>query len=146
MLEDEVKELEGLRRENGRNATINNNVQRFLAERNYRDSNRLEYDLNVNGIRGILENYTSFLLDKGMQIKEEEISRDYEEYLNKPVSDFELSFRTINCFERANIKTVKDLIGKTEKEMWKIESLGRKSFEEIKKAILEPMGLEYRRD
>lgn len=60
--------------------------------------------------------------------------------LFKSVNELELSARAANCLKNANIKTIADLVQKTESEMLKTKNFGRKSLNEIKK-ILADMGL-----
>ncbi|HET9450234.1 MAG TPA: DNA-directed RNA polymerase subunit alpha C-terminal domain-containing protein, partial [Aggregicoccus sp.] len=62
------------------------------------------------------------------------------ENLFKSVEEFELSVRSANCLQNANIKTIGDLVQKTEAEMLKTKNFGRKSLKEIKE-ILAEMGL-----
>jgi DNA-directed RNA polymerase subunit alpha len=56
------------------------------------------------------------------------------------VDELELSVRSANCLQNANIKTIGDLVQKTEAEMLKTKNFGRKSLKEIKE-ILSEMGL-----
>lgn len=75
--------------------------------------------------------------------KREAISAETEamvENLMKSVDELELSVRAQNCLRNANIKTIKDLVLKTEQEMLKTKNFGRKSLQEIKN-ILAEMGL-----
>lgn len=60
--------------------------------------------------------------------------------LFKSVEELELSVRSYNCLKNANIKTIADLVQKTEYEMLKTKNFGRKSLDEIKE-ILYRMGL-----
>lgn len=60
--------------------------------------------------------------------------------LFRSVHELELSARAANCLKNANIKTIADLVRKTENEMLKTKNFGRKSLNEIKK-ILANMGL-----
>jgi DNA-directed RNA polymerase subunit alpha len=60
--------------------------------------------------------------------------------LLKSVDELELSVRSYNCLKNANIKTIADLVQKTEHEMLKTKNFGRKSLNEIKD-ILHSMGL-----
>jgi DNA-directed RNA polymerase subunit alpha len=60
--------------------------------------------------------------------------------LNRSVDELELSVRSYNCLKNANIKTIFDLVTKTEPEMLKTKNFGRKSLNEIKD-ILAEMGL-----
>jgi len=62
------------------------------------------------------------------------------EQLNRSVDELELSVRSYNCLKNANIKTIFDLVTKTEAEMLKTKNFGRKSLNEIKD-ILAEMGL-----
>jgi len=62
------------------------------------------------------------------------------ENLMKSVDELELSVRAQNCLRNANIKTIRDLVLKTEQEMLKTKNFGRKSLQEIKN-ILAEMGL-----
>ena len=60
--------------------------------------------------------------------------------LLKPVSELELSVRSANCLQNANIKYIYELVSKTEGEMLRTKNFGRKSLNEIKE-ILTNMGL-----
>jgi DNA-directed RNA polymerase subunit alpha len=60
--------------------------------------------------------------------------------LNKSVDEMELSVRSYNCLKNANIRTIGELVQKTEAEMLKTKNFGRKSLNEIKE-ILGGMGL-----
>jgi DNA-directed RNA polymerase subunit alpha len=62
------------------------------------------------------------------------------ENLDKSVEELELSVRSYNCLKNANIRTIRELVQKTEAEMLKTKNFGRKSLNEIKE-ILGSMGL-----
>ncbi len=62
------------------------------------------------------------------------------EHLDKSVEELELSVRSYNCLKNANIRTIRELVQKTEAEMLKTKNFGRKSLNEIKD-ILHSMGL-----
>jgi DNA-directed RNA polymerase subunit alpha len=62
------------------------------------------------------------------------------EKLNRSVDELELSVRSYNCLKNANIRTIGELVQKTEADMLKTKNFGRKSLNEIKE-ILETMGL-----
>src|ERR1700716_1664149 len=62
------------------------------------------------------------------------------ENLDKSVEELELSVRSYNCLKNANIRTIRELVLKTEAEMLKTKNFGRKSLNEIKE-ILHTMGL-----
>ncbi len=67
---------------------------------------------------------------------------DLEEKLDKSIEELELSVRSYNCLEAAGIKTIRDLVQKSESEMLKYRNFGRKSLTEIKN-ILKEMGLSF---
>jgi DNA-directed RNA polymerase subunit alpha len=60
--------------------------------------------------------------------------------LERTVDELELSVRSANCLRNANIKTLRELVQKTEGEMLKTKNFGRKSLNEIKET-LSAMGL-----
>ncbi len=66
--------------------------------------------------------------------------RSINEHLDKSVEELELSVRSYNCLKNANIKTLRELVQKTEGDMLKTKNFGRKSLNEIKD-ILSTMGL-----
>jgi len=67
-------------------------------------------------------------------------SASFNENLLKNVDELELSVRASNCLKNANIKTIAELVQKSEYEMLKTKNFGRKSLNEIKE-ILHSMGL-----
>ncbi len=62
------------------------------------------------------------------------------ELLERSVDELELSVRSHNCLKNANIRTIGELVQKTESEILKTKNFGRKSLNEIKE-ILQQMGL-----
>ena len=62
------------------------------------------------------------------------------ENLKRSVEELELSVRSYNCLKNADIRTIADLVQKTEPEMLKTKNFGRKSLLEIKE-LLGEMGL-----
>jgi DNA-directed RNA polymerase subunit alpha len=74
---------------------------------------------------------------------EKEIDKEREklnENLNRSVEELELSVRSYNCLKNAEIRTIRDLVQRSEGEMLKTKNFGRKSLNEIKE-ILAEMGL-----
>jgi len=61
--------------------------------------------------------------------------------LFRSVDELELSVRSANCLQNANIRYIGELVQKTEAEMLKTKNFGRKSLNEIKE-LLTSMGLE----
>jgi len=62
--------------------------------------------------------------------------------LNRSVEELELSVRSYNCLKNAGIKTIGELVQKSEGEMLKTKNFGRKSLNEIKE-ILNEMGFYF---
>jgi DNA-directed RNA polymerase subunit alpha len=60
--------------------------------------------------------------------------------LRTPINDFELSVRSRNCLSKMNIKTLGDLVKKTEAELLSYKNFGETSLSEIKE-ILKNKGL-----
>jgi DNA-directed RNA polymerase subunit alpha len=61
--------------------------------------------------------------------------------LFKSVDELELSVRSANCLQNANIRLIGELVQRTEAEMLKTKNFGRKSLNELKE-VLGSMGLE----
>jgi DNA-directed RNA polymerase subunit alpha len=63
------------------------------------------------------------------------------EILYRPVDELELSVRSANCLQNADIKYIGELVQRSEAEMLKTKNFGRKSLNEIKE-VLQSMGLQ----
>jgi len=57
--------------------------------------------------------------------------------LNTPVEELELSVRSSNCLKNGSIRTIGELIGKSEDELSKVRNFGKKSLSEIKDKLKE---------
>jgi DNA-directed RNA polymerase subunit alpha len=57
--------------------------------------------------------------------------------LFRPVDELELSVRSANCLQNANIRFIGELVQRTESEMLKTKNFGRKSLNEIKETLAE---------
>jgi DNA-directed RNA polymerase subunit alpha len=96
----------------------------------------------------ILEDHFQLLTDfPEAAPQEEDVARDefrprveLNENLFRNVDELELSVRASNCLKTANIRTIADLVQKTEAELLKTKNFGKKSLNEIK-TILGEMGL-----
>jgi len=66
--------------------------------------------------------------------------RSANEHLLRRVEELELSVRSANCLQNADIRLIGELVQKTENEMLKTKNFGRKSLNEIKE-VLSDMGL-----
>ena len=75
----------------------------------------------------------------------QELELDVDPQLfNKPLDEFEMSVRARNCLVHLNIKTIGELISKTEDELLGVKNFGATSLAEIKQ-ILESLGLSLRK-
>ena len=83
------------------------------------------------------ENYVEF---EEEEKEEESETAELERLLNMSIEEIELSVRASNCIRSANIKTIGELVQKSEPEMLKYRNFGKKSLNEIKK-IISDMGL-----
>ncbi len=77
-----------------------------------------------------------------MQAEEEASSPSLNENLFRPVAELELSVRSANCLQNADIKFIGELVQRSEAEMLKTKNFGRKSLNEIKE-ILREMALDF---
>src|SRR5580765_8483686 len=64
----------------------------------------------------------------------------FNENLDRSVDELELSVRSYNCLKNADIRTIRELVQKSEPDMLRTKNFGRKSLNEIKE-ILQSMGL-----
>ncbi|HUV37057.1 MAG TPA: DNA-directed RNA polymerase subunit alpha [Patescibacteria group bacterium] len=81
--------------------------------------------------------------EEPIEEEEEIVDEEHErmsELLNRSVEELELSVRSSNCLKAANLKTLGELVQKTEADMLKYRNFGRKSLKEIID-ILDGMGL-----
>ena len=96
----------------------------------------------------ILEDHFELLTNFPVATPEEEAAErdetrprtELNENLFRNVDELELSVRASNCLKTANIRTIADLVQKTEAELLKTKNFGKKSLNEIK-TILGEMGL-----
>jgi len=96
----------------------------------------------------ILQRHMDIFVNFGQlpeDITEEEVEMTKEEIvlyekLRLPISELELSVRSSNCLREANIKSIAELVKKTEGEMLAFKNFGKKSLTEIKE-LLVGMGL-----
>jgi len=80
--------------------------------------------------------------------EEEQVDEELEQVkdlLSRSVDELELSVRSSNCLTAASIRTIADLVQKTEQEMLKYRNFGRKSLKEISD-ILKNMNLHFGMD
>lgn len=119
------------------------------------DYERLNIDVWTNGgvsaldaigmaARLLKDNLTIFISFEDEEIVEPQEKSTPQlitnEDLNRSVEELELTVRSANCLKAANIKTIGDLIQKSEADMLETKNFGRKSLKEIRD-ILTSMGL-----
>lgn len=93
----------------------------------------------------ILIDQLGVFVGEGLVVEEElpvreEPKRKLNSNLFRRIDEIELSVRSANCLENADIKYIGELVQKTEAEMLRTKNFGRKSLNEIKE-ILQEMGL-----
>lgn len=94
----------------------------------------------------ILQRHLDTFVNFGKLPEEEELQEETEEQklmrekLKISISELELSVRSCNCLREARIKTIEDLVRKTELDMLQYRNFGKKSLAEIKK-VIQDMGL-----
>jgi DNA-directed RNA polymerase subunit alpha len=84
--------------------------------------------------------FVNFEEEPAPAVGEERRELSHSEALYRPVDDLELSVRSANCLQNADIKYIGELVQRTEQEMLKTKNFGRKSLNEIKE-FLQEMGL-----
>jgi len=119
------------------------------------DYDKLTLDVWTNGALGpadavalaskLIKDHLAIFInfEETEESSEKEIDKEREklnENLNRSVEELELSVRSYNCLKNAEIRTIRDLVQKSEAEMLKTKNFGRKSLNEIKE-ILAEMGL-----
>lgn len=72
----------------------------------------------------------------------ENVDPRMSEMLGKPIEELDLSVRSANCLKNANIRTLGDLVQRSEREMLSTKNFGRKSLDEIKD-VLQSLGLSF---
>ncbi len=99
----------------------------------------------------ILRNHLQLFVsidDQFLSEPEDEVDEKFEEIkkmLQMNVEELELSVRSSNCLRAADIKTLADLVQKSETEMLKYRNFGRKSLTELSQ-ILQEMELSFGMD
>lgn len=80
--------------------------------------------------------------DEEQVTTDEEVDPHLSELLSKPIEELDLSVRSANCLKNANIRTLGDLVQRSEREMLSTKNFGRKSLDEIKD-VLQGLGLSF---
>ena len=94
-------------------------------------------------LREHLAIFVNLETDEGAAATGPEIPQsELDALLDTNVEELELSVRSANCLKNAGIRTLRELVQKTEKEMLETKNFGRKSLNEIKE-ILREKGLAF---
>lgn len=121
------------------------------------DYDRLKIEVTTNGAinaedavteaAGILRTHFEYFLS--FEERDEELGGDLEEKYSRlkelfarPVDELELSVRSSNCLKASNIRTLGDLVQRSEPEMLRFRNFGKKSLDEISE-ILRRHGLHF---
>jgi DNA-directed RNA polymerase subunit alpha len=71
-----------------------------------------------------------------------EPEKEQDSILDQSIDSLELSIRSMNCLKNANIRTLRDLVARSEKDMVEIRNFGEKSLKEVRDK-LEVLGLGF---
>ncbi len=94
-------------------------------------------------VRGHMDIYAALAQEEEVEyVIEPEPEPEEESELDKSIDTLELSIRSMNCLKNANIKSLRDLVSRSEKEMVEIRNFGEKSLKEVR-AKLETMGFGF---
>ena len=89
--------------------------------------------------RKIVQTYIDDVLDQmGFKVENGEIvelkpkaSAVFNEMLDRPITDYPLSVRALNCLKSADINTLRELVRLTEMDLLKFRNFGKKSIYEL---------------
>jgi DNA-directed RNA polymerase subunit alpha len=94
-------------------------------------------------VQGHLEIYSQLgSVEEIVQPEEAEEKQEEESILDASIDSLELSIRSMNCLKNANIRTLRDLVSRSEKHMVEIRNFGEKSLKEVREK-LEALGLGF---
>jgi DNA-directed RNA polymerase subunit alpha len=94
-------------------------------------------------VQGHLDIYTQLAeVEEVEAVVEAEAEPEEHSILDSSIETLELSIRSMNCLKNANIRTLRDLVSRSEKEMVEIRNFGEKSLKEVR-SKLEVLGLGF---
>lgn len=70
------------------------------------------------------------------------VSEKLKDLVNRPLEEFDISVRSRHTLEKGNIRTLGDIVRRTEEEILGVENFGKKSLEEVAD-MLEEHGLRF---
>ncbi len=89
--------------------------------------------------RKIVQTYIDDVLEQmGFKVENGEIvelkpkaNTVFDEMLDRPITDYPLSVRALNCLKSADINTLRELVRLTEMDLLKFRNFGKKSIYEL---------------
>ncbi len=94
-------------------------------------------------VQGHMDLYSRLSIVEEMEsLPEADVEPEEESVLDSSIDSLELSIRSMNCLKNANIRTLRDLVARGEKEMVEIRNFGEKSLKEVRDK-LEVLGLGF---
>ena len=94
-------------------------------------------------VQGHMEMYSRLSTVEEMEsLPETQAEPEEESVLDQSIDTLELSIRSMNCLKNANIRTLRDLVARSEKDMVEIRNFGEKSLKEVRDK-LEVLGLGF---
>jgi DNA-directed RNA polymerase subunit alpha len=78
------------------------------------------------------------------EVLKEDKKEDKKKLRSKNLSEFDLSVRSMNCLKAGKLKTVGDLVKRTEEDMMQIKNFGKKSLDELND-LLAKLGLSFKK-
>jgi DNA-directed RNA polymerase subunit alpha len=94
-------------------------------------------------VQGHLDIYSRLsAVEEVEQLAEADERPEEESILDASIDSLELSIRSMNCLKNANIRTLRDLVSRSEKQMVEIRNFGEKSLKEVREK-LEALGLGF---
>ncbi|MFQ5514746.1 MAG: DNA-directed RNA polymerase subunit alpha [Myxococcota bacterium] len=124
----------------GRETDYDKLVMEVWTDRSIAPADALAYAAKI--LKDQLSIFINFQEDTERLIAEKPRPIQANEVLYRPVEELELSVRSANCLQNADIRYIGELVQRTEVEMLKTKNFGRKSLNEIKE-ILAGLGLEF---
>lgn len=118
----------------------------LLAYKNFGETSltEIKHMLDSKGLRLGMTAEGKFPIEIQMMGPQEAQADIDKEIVNKSMDDFDMSIRARNCLMQLNIKTIGDLISRTEAEMLGVKNFGVTSLTEIKQ-VLDSLGLGFRK-
>jgi DNA-directed RNA polymerase subunit alpha len=94
-------------------------------------------------VQGHMDIYSRLSTVEEMEtVAETDLEPEEESVLDASIDSLELSIRSMNCLKNANIRTLRDLVSRSEKDMVEIRNFGEKSLKEVRDK-LEVLGLGF---